>query len=82
MHDIFLSQNIFRDSKEIVCDFSVGMELQNEKTESVTENGKESKNVDEFQEYILQQKRARDKSKNTKNEEHEGFTDLGISAFL
>ena len=80
MLDIFLSQNIFRVSKEIVCDFSVGMELQNEKTESVTENGKENKNVDEFQEYILQQKRARDKSKNTKR--HEGFTDLGISAFL
>ena len=33
------------------------MELENEKTESVNENGnKENKNVDEFQEYILQQK--------------------------
>ena len=44
----FSLQNIFRDSKKIFCDFSVGMELQNEKTESVDEN--ENKNVDEFQE--------------------------------
>ena len=37
---MFLSQNIFRDSKKIFCDFefSVGMKLENEKTESVNEN--------------------------------------------
>ena len=52
------SQNIFSDSKKIFCDFSVGMELGKEKTESVNENeNKEKKNVDEFQ-YILQQKPA------------------------
>ena len=54
---IFLSQNVFHDSKRIFCDFSVGMELENKKTKSVSENeNKENKNVDEFQEYILQQK--------------------------
>ena len=58
----FLLQNIFCDSKEIFCDFSVRMELENKKTESVNENeNKENKNVDEFQEYILQHK-----SENTK----------------
>ena len=30
----FSFENIFRDSKEIFCDFSVGMELENEKTET------------------------------------------------
>ena len=30
VHENFLSQNIFRDSKKIFCDFSVGMELENE----------------------------------------------------
>ena len=30
----FLSQNIFRDSKKIFCDLFVGMELENEKTET------------------------------------------------
>ena len=34
VHESFLSQNIFRDSKKIFCDFSVGMELENEKTET------------------------------------------------
>ena len=34
MHEIFLAQNIFRDSKKIFSDFSVGMELENEKTET------------------------------------------------
>ena len=39
------------------------MELENEKTESVNENeNKENKNVDEFQEYILQQKPANTKA--------------------
>ena len=52
-HESFLSQNIFRDSKNIFCDFSVEMELENEKTESIKENkNKENKNVDEFQECI------------------------------
>ena len=37
---------------KIFWDFFVGMELENEKTESVNENeNKENKNVDEFQEY-------------------------------
>ena len=49
VHESFLSQNIFPGSKKIFCDFSVGMELENEKTESVNENeNKENKNVDEF----------------------------------
>ena len=30
---IFLSQNIFHDGKKIFCDFSVGMQLENKKTE-------------------------------------------------
>ena len=38
MHEGFLMQNIFRDSKKIFCDFSVGMELENEKTENVNDN--------------------------------------------
>ena len=33
VYESVLSQNIFRDGKKIVCDFSVGMELENEKTE-------------------------------------------------
>ena len=56
MHKIFISQNIFCDSKKIFCDFSIGpigMELENEKTENINENeNKENKNVDEFQEYM------------------------------
>ena len=44
--------------------FSVGMELENKKTESVNGNeNKENKNVDEFQEYILQQKPTNTKVK-------------------
>ena len=34
VYESFLSQNIFRDSKKIFCDFSVGMELEKEKTET------------------------------------------------
>jgi len=34
VHERFLSQNIFRDSKKIFCDFPVGMELENEKPET------------------------------------------------
>ena len=49
-----LSQIIFLDINNIFCDFSVGMELENEKNESVNENeNKEKKNFDELQEYIL-----------------------------
>ena len=33
VHESFLSQNIFREGKTIFYDFSVGMELENEKTE-------------------------------------------------
>lgn len=63
MHESFLSQNIFCESKNIFCDYPVEMELENEKTESVNENkNKENKNVDEFQEYILQQKPAKTKA--------------------
>ena len=40
------------------------MELENEETESFNENEtKKNKNVDEFQEYILQQKLANTKVK-------------------
>ena len=60
----FLWPNIFHDSKMIFCDFSVGMELENEKTETVNENvNKGNKNVDEFQEHILQEKLANAKVK-------------------
>ena len=47
------------------------MELKNEKTESVNENkNKANKNVNEFQEYISQQKPAnRHKSETTKRHE-------------
>jgi len=38
LHESFLSQNIFCESKNISCDVSVGTELENEKTESVNEN--------------------------------------------
>ena len=34
VHESFLSQNIFRDSKKIFCDFSVRTELEKEKTEA------------------------------------------------
>ena len=65
MHESFLTQNIFDDCKRIFCDFSVGMELKNKKTESVNEN--ENKNVDKFQEYILKQKPANTKVKTHRN---------------
>ena len=49
---VFPSQNIFCNGKKNFWDFFVGMELENEKTESVNENeNKEKKNVDEFREY-------------------------------
>ena len=63
MNESFLSQNIFCDSKKIFYDFSVRIELQNEKTESVNENkNKENKNFDKFQEYILQLKPVKTQS--------------------
>ena len=34
VHETFLSQNIFRDSKKIFCDLFVRMELENEKTKT------------------------------------------------
>ena len=34
VHESFLSQNIFCDSKKIFIDFSVGMEVENEKSET------------------------------------------------
>ena len=34
VHESFLSQNIFRDSKKIFCDLFVGTELEKEKTET------------------------------------------------
>ena len=34
VHESFPSQNVFRYSKKIFCDFSDGMELENEKTET------------------------------------------------
>ena len=68
VHEKFLSQNTFRDSKNIFCDYPVKMEPENEKTEGVNENNdKENENVDEFQEYILQQKMANTKVKPQSN---------------
>ena len=58
MLESFLSQHIFRASRNIFNDFSVGIELENEKTEIVN---KENKNVREFLEYILLQKPANTK---------------------
>ena len=46
VHESFLSQNIFCDSKKIFCDLSVEMELENEKTTSTHIPNKENKNVD------------------------------------
>lgn len=67
VHQSFLLQNVFRASKKIYCDFSVEMELENEKTESVDENeNKVNKNVNEFQKYISQQfKTGKHKSETT-----------------
>ena len=59
MHKSVLLQNIFHDSKKIFQNFSLWMELKNKKTLSVNDNeNKENKNLDEFQEYSLQQKPA------------------------
>ena len=61
VQESFFSQNIFRDSKKIFCDFSVGLKLKNEKTESVNANeNKENKNVDEFQTNTKNTKRHED----------------------
>ena len=35
---VFFQKNIFCDSKKIFCDFSVKMEVENEKTESINDN--------------------------------------------
>ena len=53
VHESFsFAKFFFSDRKKIFRDFSVGMELENEKTESINENeNKENKNVDEFEEY-------------------------------
>ena len=40
---VFFRKNIFRDSKKIFCDSSVGMEPENEKTESVNDNENKKK---------------------------------------
>ena len=67
VHESFLSQNILRGSKKIFCQFSVGTEQENEKTEYVNENeNKENKIVVAFLEHIfsiLQQKPANTKVK-------------------
>ena len=64
VHESFLSQHIFRASTNIFCDFSVGIELKNEKSKIVNKNdNEENKNVSEFQEYILLQKPAKTKVK-------------------
>ena len=43
VHESFISQNFFYDSKKIFCDFSVEMELENEKTTSMRIPNKENK---------------------------------------
>ena len=74
MHESFLSQNIFSDSKKIFYDFSVRMQLQNKKIESVNENkNKENKNFDEFQECTFQQKPANTHENTKRHEGHEGM---------
>ena len=62
---VFFPKYILQDRKKIFCDFSAGIELENEpESESVNENkNKDSKNVDECQKYILQQKLANTKVK-------------------
>ena len=58
------AENIFCSGKKIFCDFFVFTEPENGKTESVNVNeNKENKNVDEFQEYVFQQKPANTKVK-------------------
>ena len=49
--------------KKIFFDFSDGMELENEKTESINETESKENNDNEFQEYILEQKPANNKVK-------------------
>ena len=49
--------------KKIFFDFSDGMELENEKTESINETESKKNNDNEFQEYILEQKPANNKVK-------------------
>jgi len=70
VHKSFLSQNIFCDTKKISCDFSVGMELENQKnqkTESINKKeNKENKNVQKFQDYIWRQKLTNTKLKTQK----------------
>jgi len=57
VYESFLLQNIFRQGKQSLCDFPVGMTHKNEKTESIIENeNKENKNVDDFQEYKSKKK--------------------------
>ena len=34
IYGTFLSQSLFRDSKKVFCDFSVGREVENDKTET------------------------------------------------
>ena len=47
---------------KIFCEFSVGMELENAKTESVNENeNKENKNVDEFKNIFFNKNRQTQK---------------------
>ena len=44
VHESFLLQNTLQSITKIFCDFSVGMELENEKIESINENeNKENK---------------------------------------
>jgi len=62
LHESFLLQNIFCDSKKIFCDFPVGMELENEKTAGKCQQ-EWKQDVDEFQECILLQKLANTKVK-------------------
>ena len=61
----FSLENIFRVSKTIFCDFSVGMKLENVETGSVNESENEENNMlmSLIKEYILQQKPANPKVK-------------------
>ena len=66
---------------ETVSDFSVRVKLENEKTESTNENeNKEDKNVDEFQECILQREPANSKLNTQKR--HESLECHVINPFL
>ena len=61
----FSLKNIFRVSKRIFCDFSLGMKLENVETGSVNESENEENNMlmSLIKEYILQQKPANKKVK-------------------